>query len=424
MLRAEPLRFSKEGVADVVRSVLLPMWNTYSFFTTYAEADGITIADLEAAPAPAQRPEMDRWILSILQTLVSEVNEQMEGYYLYNVVPPTLGFIDHLTNWYVRRSRRRFWRARGESGEGDNDKLAAFATLYEVLTTFIEVLAPVLPFITEHLYQDLVARHDAGAVVSVHHRDFPNANTTLIDRELEESMAVVREVVRLGRNLRKKEGHRVRQPLSRLTVLTRDPQVAAAVKTHTDVIADELNVKEIVTSADEGELVLLSAKANFRKLGPELGADMRDVAAAIAALDAATLEDILGGGTTSVAGRELSAEDLVIERTPREETIVETGTDLVVALDIHISTDLLLEGIARELISRVQRMRRDAGLDVRDRVALSWWSEDSEVRAAIAAHSDQVASEVLAATMKEADQPLNDPIDIDDRSVGLQITPI
>jgi isoleucyl-tRNA synthetase len=367
---------------------------------------------------------MDRWILSVLQTLVSEVNEQMEGYYLYNVVPPTLGFIDHLTNWYVRRSRRRFWRARGESGEGDNDKLAAFATLYEVLTTFVEVLAPVLPFITEHLYQDLVARHDTEAVVSVHHRDFPNADTTLIDRELEESMAVVREVVGLGRNLRKKEGHRVRQPLSRLTVLTRDPQVAAAVATHTEMIADELNVKEVVTSADEGELVLLSAKANFRRLGPELGADMRDVAAAIAALDPRAVEDILQGGTAKVAGRELGVDDLIIERTPREETIVETGTDMAVALDTHISDDLLLEGIAREVISRVQRMRREAGLDVTDRVAFSWWSENPEVRAAISAHSDQMASELLAARMKEADQPLDDLIEIDDRTVGLQITPI
>jgi isoleucyl-tRNA synthetase len=188
------------------------------------------------------------------------------------------------------------------------------------------------------------------------------------------------------------------------------------------VIADELNVKEILTSADEGELVLLSAKANFRKLGPELGADMRDVAAAIAALDAGTLEDVLRGGTANVAGREFGEDDMIIERTARDETIVETGTDMAVALDTHISDDLLLEGIARELISRVQRMRREAGLDVTDRVAFSWWSEDPEVRAAIATHSDQIASEVLAATMKEADRPLDDPIQIDERSVGLQIT--
>ncbi len=268
VLRAEPVRFSSDGVAEVVRTVLLPMWNTYSFFTTYAEADGITMSDLEAAPPPGERPEMDRWILSMLQSLVSEVNRQMEGYYLYNVVPPTLGFIDHLTNWYVRRSRRRFWRARGESGEGDADKLAAFATLYEVLTTFIEVLAPVLPFITEHLYQDLVARHHPDAVPSVHHRDFPDADVALIDTGLEESMEVVREVVRLGRNLRKREGHRVRQPLARITVLTHDPGVASAVSTHVGVIGDELNVKEVVTSEDQGGAGVAVGEGKLPHAGP------------------------------------------------------------------------------------------------------------------------------------------------------------
>jgi isoleucyl-tRNA synthetase len=423
VLRAEPLRFSSDGVAEVVRTVLLPMWNTYSFFTTYAEADGITMADLASAPAPEQRPEMDRWILSVLQSLVAEVNQQMEGYYLYNVVPPTLGFIDHLTNWYVRRSRRRFWRARGESGEGDTDKLSAFATLYEVLTTFVEVLAPVLPFITEHIYQDLVARHDLAAVTSVHHRDFPDADAALIDHDLEESMSVVREVVRLGRGLRKREGHRVRQPLSRLTVLTHDARVAAAVGAHIEVIADELNVKEVVTSSDEGELVLLSAKANYRKLGPVLGADMPAVAAAIAALQPADLEAVLAGGVVRVDGRDLGADDMTIERTPREETIVETGSDLAVALDIHISEELLLEGIARELISRVQRMRRDSGLDVTDRIDLMWWSQDPVVRAAIAAHTDQVASEVLAVSVREVDDPGVDGFEIDDRPAGVRISP-
>jgi isoleucyl-tRNA synthetase len=421
VLRAEPLRFTNDGVAEVVRTVLLPMWNTYSFFTTYAEADGITTADLRAAPPPDRRPEMDRWVLSVLQSLVAEVNEQMEGYYLYNVVPPTLGFIDHLTNWYVRRSRRRFWRARGESGEGDTDKLAAFATLYEVLTTFMEVLAPVLPFITEHIYQDLVARHDPDAPVSVHHRSFPDANSSLIDRPLEDAMAVIREVVRLGRNLRKREGHRVRQPLARLTILTRDPSVAKAVAAHTEVIAEELNVKDVVTSGEEGSLVQLSAKANFRKLGPELGAVMPDVAKAIAALSGEALDEVLAGGKVVIAGREMGAEDMTIERTPREETLVETGTDFAVALDVHITHELLLEGIARDLISRVQRMRRDAGLEVTDRIALQWWSEDQEVRAAIAAHHDQIASEVLAVSITEIARG-GASFDLDGRVVALELS--
>jgi isoleucyl-tRNA synthetase len=422
VLRAEPLRFSKEGVAEVVRTVLLPMWNTYSFFTTYAEADGITSEDLAAAPPPQRRPEMDRWILSVLQSLVSEVNEQMEGYYLYNVVPPTLGFIDHLTNWYVRRSRRRFWRTRGESGEGDSDKLAAFATLYEVLTTFVEVLAPVLPFLTEHIYQDLVARHDPEAVASVHHRDFPDANGALIDRDLEASMAVVREVVGLGRNLRKREGHRVRQPLARITILTRDPIVAAAVDAHADVISDELNVKEVVTSSDEGQLVLLSAKANFRKLGPLLGKEMPVMAKAISELTPEQLEQVIAGEKVTAAGREIGGDDMLIERTPREKTIVETGPDFAVALDTDVSDDLLLEGIARELISRVQRMRRDAGLAVTDRIALEWSTADPVIRAAIETHESEIAAEVLATVIAEGDGVGEPQLDIDGRPARLQIS--
>jgi isoleucyl-tRNA synthetase len=339
------------------------------------------------------------------------------------VVPPTLGFIDHLTNWYVRRSRRRFWRARGESGEGDTDKLAAFATLYEVLTTFIEVLAPVLPFITEHLYQDLVARHYPDSVASVHHRDFPDAETLLIDSELETSMEVVREVVHLGRNLRKKEGHRVRQPLARLTVLTQDPAVADAVRAHADVIAEELNVKEVVTSPDEAELVALSAKANFRRLGPLVGSDMSQVAAAIAGMGSPELETVLSGGTVTLAGRQFGADDIHIERTPREGMVVETGTGLAVALDTRITDELVLEGIARDLVSRVQRMRREADLDVTDRIRLVWSSDDPLMRQALSTHGDLVAAEVLAASVEEIDRS-DDRIAIDDRPVGLWISPV
>jgi isoleucyl-tRNA synthetase len=423
VLRAEPLRFSLDGVAEVVRTVLLPLWNTYSFFTTYAEADGITVADLELAPAPADRPELDRWILSVLQSLVSEVNTQMEGYYLYNVVPPTLGFIDHLTNWYVRRSRRRFWRARGESGEGDADKLAAFATLYEVLTTFIEVLAPLLPFITEHLYQDLVARHRDDAVASVHHRDFPEAQPGLIHTGLEGAMEVVREVVRLGRNLRKKEGLRVRQPLARLIVLTRDEAIATAISDHAEVIADELNVKEVSTSADEGGLVQLSARANFRILGPRFGPKMPEAAAAIAALGPADLEAILAGGKVTISGEDLGMDDVIVDRAPREGTVVETGSALAVALDTTLSEDLVLEGVAREVISRVQRMRREAGLEVTDRINLAWSSEDETIRAALTRHTAQIAAEVLALSVEEDDSGEGEPYEVGAGVVTLAVNP-
>lgn len=421
VLRAEPLRFSKEGVADVVRTVLLPMWNTYSFFTTYAEADGITIADLESAPDPARRPEMDRWILSVLQTLVSDVNTEMEGYYLYNVVPPVLGFIDHLTNWYVRRSRRRFWAARGESGESDADKLSAFATLYEVLTTFNDALAPVLPFITEHLYQDLIARHDPGAVRSVHHRDYPVANTSIIDPELEASMAAVRDIVSIGRNLRKQQGHRVRQPLAVLTVLTRDAAIADAVARHANIIVDELNVKDVRTSEDESEHVTLGAKANFRKLGPELGAGMRDFAALIEAMDPSAIETIVNGGTIVLDGRTIGADHVVVERTPKEGTIVDTGDGFAVALDTRITDDLLKEGLAREVISHVQRLRREADLDVTDRIVLAWDTTDDLILKTFEEHGDRIGSEVLAVEISRQVDVSGEALEVDGYSVRLGI---
>ena len=397
VLRAEPLRFTEDGVRHVVRTVLLPLWNTFSFFTTYAEADGITLNDLAQAPPVAERPEMDRWIISVLQSLVADVNEQMEGYYLYNVIPPTLGFIDDLTNWYVRRSRRRFWAAR--TAAEDADKLAAFATLYEVLSTFATVLAPVLPFITERLYQTLVAEKDPRAPRSVHHRDFPTADETVIDPTLETAMATVRAVVALGHALRSKHELRVRQPLRTATVLTHDPAVKAAVASHGDLIADELNVLAVDVASDETGLVELSCKADFRKLGPELGPRMKEVAAGIAALPSADVVRLLEGSTLEVAGTAITADVVLVQRVAHEGVVVETTGALAVALDTTLDDDLVVLGTAREIISRVQGMRRDLDLDVSDRINLSWESDDPAVAAAFARHGDVIGGETLAAAI-------------------------
>lgn len=401
VLRAEPLRFSKDGVREVVRTVILPLWNTYSFFTTYAEADGITLEDLRSAPPVAERPELDRWVISVLQSLVAEVNRQMEGYYLYAVIPPVLGFVDDLTNWYVRRSRRRFWRARGGSNGDERDKLAAFATLYEVLVTFSQVLAPVLPFVTEHLYQDLVARHDPAAPRSVHHCDFPSADQSVIDTELEEAMETVRMVVRLGHALRKQEGLKVRQPLAALTVMTRHPAVRRAVGEHLELISDELNVKTVELREDETELVELTARCDFKKLGPRLGEKVKEVAAAVAALDSAAVEKLLRGETLQVAGEEIGAADVVVQRHPRQGTAVAAEGPLSVALDTRLDERLRREGLAREVVSRIQQLRRDQGLEVTDRIRLRWWSDDTEMAEALREFRQAVAAEVLAVELTE-----------------------
>ncbi|MBY5161553.1 isoleucine--tRNA ligase [Salsipaludibacter albus] len=421
LLRAEPLRFSEAGVRQIVRTVLLPLWNVVSFFTTYAEADGVSMADLAEAPAPADRPEIDRWVLSVLQSLVADVNREMEGYHLNRVVTPVLGFIEDLTNWYVRRSRRRFWR----SGDVERaDTLAAFATLYESLTTFARVLAPVLPFLTEHLHQVLEVAVDDDAPKSIHWTDFPQADESLIDTELESAMATVRSIISMGRHLRTSNDLRVRQPLRTLTVITRDPDVAAAVASHAGLVTDELNVREVVVRADEGELVSLTAKPNFRVLGPRLGAEMGAVAGGVAALSHEDLAAVADGGTVEVAGHELGRDDLDLRRDPNPGTVVEASGPLAVALDTTLDRELEVEGLARDLVSRIQQVRRDLDLDVSDRVVVGWASDDEQVREAFARHGDQIASEVLAVEITADDPTADVEVDCGVGPVSVSVTPV
>ena len=410
VVRGEPLRFSEAGVKEVVRTVLLPLWNSYSFFTTYAEADGITAADLDAAPALEDRPEVDRWVVSVLQSLISDVNKEMESYKLYSVIPPVIGFVADLTNWYIRRSRRRFWAHRGA---GDTaDKMAAFATLYEVLVTFSKVAAPVLPFVTEEIYQGLVRAVDQSAPESIHHVDFPEADTAAIDHDLEASMRTVRTVVNLGRGLRKRHDVRVRQPLRAVTIVTRDPAQQRAINSHIALVAEELNVHSVDVHADEAGLVDLQAKPNFKVLGPRFGKEMGAVAAQVASLTHEDIAAALDGATITAGPYALDAEDLVVTRAPREGTVVATDGSLSVALDVGIDEDLRIEGVAREIVNRIQSARRDAGFEVVDRIFVTWSSDDPDVVGAFAGHSDLIAGEVLAESIVRDDAAAGDAVDL------------
>jgi len=399
IVKGEPVRFAESGVRDVVRTVLLPLWNSYSFFTTYAEADGITPEDLQSAPALEDRPEMDRWIISVLQSLVANVNREMEGYRLFAVVPPIIDFVGDLTNWYIRRSRRRFWAHR--TAGDDLDKMAAFATLYEVLSLFSRVAAPILPFVTEEIYQGLVRQVDSEALDSVHLTDYPEADSAAIDEALERSIATVRTVVNLGRGLRKRHDLRVRQPLTSVTIVTRSTAEQAAVTNHAALIADELNVGRVDVHDDEAGLVDLEAKANFKALGPRYGKDMKRVAALIASLDHATIADLLDGSTFRSEGITLDASDIVVSRIPREGTVVAAEGSISVALDTEISEELAVEGMARELVNRVQGLRRQSDLAVTDRIDVNWATADESVSAAFDSHRDMIAAEVLAETLTE-----------------------
>ncbi len=397
VVRGEPLRFSEHGVREVVRTVLLPLWNSYSFFTTYAAADGITAEDLAAAPPLEERPEIDRWIVSVLQSLVSDVNREMQAYRLFAVIPPIIGFVEYLTNWYIRRSRRRFWAHRGV--DDDVDKLAAFATLYDVLTTFAAVAAPVLPFVTEEIYQGLVRAVDSNAPESVHHIDYPEADEESIDEELEMAMTTVRTVVNLGRGLRKRHDLRVRRPLRTVTVVTRDSAEQKAVEGHRSLIAEELNVHDVEVHADEAGLVDLAAKPNYKTLGPRYGKQMGAVSQIVTGLSHDDIAAILDGGTMQTDGFTLAEDDIVVTRAPREGTVVATDGSLSVALDTTIDDELRIEGLAREIVNRLQTARREAGLDVVDRIVIRWDSQDSDVIEAFDAHGSFIAGEVLASSI-------------------------
>ena len=400
VVRAEPLRFNEAGVREVVRTVLLPLQNAWSFFVQYANIDGFdanTGFHNQGMPAPKDRADLDRWILSVLQSLIKEVNEQMEGYFLYKVVPPTLGFIDDLTNWYIRRSRRRFWRSAADAA-GQFDKACAYATLYDVLVTFSKVMAPILPFITESIYQNLVIESGSNPDVpeSVHLCDFPEVDLELIDTELENNVGVVREIVSMGRSLRERYKLKTRQPLQSVTVVHHDPSQLAAASAYASLIQEELNVKTVLVESNAQALATMSFKANFKRLGPKVGRDMKAVAQAIGALTQDEWTIMAAGETKVLGGHEVDIDDILVTQTPKKDVVIETRNALSVALDHRLNDALRMEGLAREFVSRLQRMRKEIGLEITDRITLNVNSEEAALNDAIRTFDVYIRDEVLA----------------------------
>jgi len=414
VVRSEPLRFSERGLQEIVRTVLLPFWNTLSFFTTYAEVDGF---DPRRSPAPAlaQRPDIDRWVISVLQSLIADVNVEMEAYRLYNVVPRLVHFIDDLTNWYVRRSRPRFWKS-----SDDADKACAYATLYEVLVSFAKVLAPFMPFVTETVYQRLVRPVDAQAPASVHFCDYPQSLPTSIDPELEARMQLARDVVALGRKLREEQRIKVRQPLRRLTVVHRDPQLRAMALGSQALIQDELNIKSLHVEADESSFTSITVKPNFKTLGKRCGPKLKTIGAELAKWGFDEVARLESGGQIEVSGEAISLADVVLQRSALGGAVVATNGDLTVVLDTQLDPALKREGIAREFVSVLQNARKQAGLEVSDRIRVSWSSAEPEVREALAEHAAIVAREVLAAHFGEGTST-SDTCRLNEHDVGYGI---
>jgi isoleucyl-tRNA synthetase len=460
IVRAEPLKFSERGVKEVVRTVLLPLRNAWSFFNQYANIDGWHPVTSPRPPVDA-RSEMDQWILSVLQSLVAEVNTQMEGYYLYKVVPPVLGFIDDLTNWYIRCNRRRFWRS--SDATSAKDKASAYATLHEVLVTFSKVLAPVLPFISEAIYQNLVVeprresrraddevlagqhrrrdeqgeeqRRPEGAVSehrdfegedwdapdSVHLCDYPQADTALIKPKLETAIGMARTVVGLGRVLREQHRIKTRQPLGQILIVHHDENIHEAIAKQLPLICEELNVKYGEVTNDDADLATLTFKANFKRLGRRLGKRMREAAQAIAAFTRVEWEALQKGESITVADEPITAEDVIVTREPKGDVVIATDGPLTVALDVELDDELRQEGLAREVTSKVQRLRKDLDLAITDRIRLTWHTEDAELLAALNAHGGYIAQETLAGPFTYRPTSAPHPVDIDGRTLQVYL---
>ncbi|MDN3509090.1 MAG: isoleucine--tRNA ligase [Candidatus Neptunochlamydia sp.] len=385
VVQADDLRFCARGVELVLRQFLIPLWNSYVFLATYANI-------YKWKPNGSKpKADIDRWILSLLQKLISNVEKGMDKYALSQAVEPFITFIDQLTNWYIRRNRSRFW-----ADEETDDRSKAFQTLYTVLYELTKIAAPFVPFISEAIYQDLKGKANP---LSIHLCDYPQVDGTLRDERLEQEMASVQAAVSMGHALRKEHKLKVRQPLPKAHLISSNPDMIKLLKAQEHLILDELNVKAIEYHSDEKGFVDVSIKPNFKMLGRRAGPLMKKVQAAILALPSDALEG--GDYDLQIDGESfpISAEDILIDRRVKEGTIAATEGAITIALDTTLDETLKLEGLAREIVNKVNTQRRNQDFEVTDRIKMVIDST-SYVHECFAKHEDYIKGEVLATEVK------------------------
>ena len=381
-------RYSDDLVRDAVRDIVIPYWNIYSFFVTYAN-----IEDWTFDGQPGQLSELDRWIRSASVRVIGQVEQALEGYDVYTASTALLAYIEDLSNWYIRRSRTRFWKS-----EDGADKQAAFSTLYRCIRDLTLILAPFLPFVTETVYQRLIRRAEPGLPESVHLCRWPDVSHEQRDEVLESEMSLVTHAVNLGRSLRSRHNIKTRQPLRKMLLVVGRESDDAFVHRMEGLIREELNVRQVEISRREEDLVHLSVKANYRELGRFFAKRMPEAAAIIADWGMSEIETLEAGGTIDVLGVAVGLEGIAIQREEREGLIVITEQGFTVALDTELDEDLLQEGLARELVNRIQTLRKESELDVTDRIRLQLAGSPA-VLAAAEAHREYICRETLAVSL-------------------------
>ena len=386
------LKFDLEGVAEVRRKFFGTLYNTYSFFALYANTDSFTYS--EADIPLAERPEIDRWILSELNTLIKEVDALYADYEPTRATRAISDFVqENLSNWYVRLSRRRFWK-----GEYEADKIAAYQTLYTCLITIAKLMAPVAPFYADRLYKDLVSVTGKENKESVHLTDFPVADESYIDKSLESKMQKAQTISSLVLSLRKKESIKVRQPLQKIMIPIANATERAEIEAVANLIKHEVNVKEIELLEDASGILVKQIKPNFKTLGPKFGKDMKAIATAVQGFGQAEIAQFEKAQTYSLQLPDktvtLSLDDVEISTQDIEGWLVATAGSLLVALDIHITPELRQEGIARELVNRIQNIRKDNEYDITDRIQIRLQAHPA-LQAAVIANEAYIKNETL-----------------------------
>ncbi|ENI5845691.1 isoleucine--tRNA ligase [Flavobacterium psychrophilum] len=386
------LKFDLEGIAEVRRKFFGTLYNTYSFFALYANIDGFKYAEAEIPLN--ERPEIDRWILSELNTLIKVVDDAYADYEPTKAARAISDFVqENLSNWYVRLCRRRFWK-----GDYAQDKIAAYQTLYTCLITVSKLGAPIAPFFMDKLYRDLILTTQSEKYDSVHLAEFPKQVENFVDKSLESRMQKAQTISSLVLSLRKKEMIKVRQPLQKIMIPVLDNGFKAEIEAVSDLIMAEVNVKEIQLLDDASGILVKQIKPNFKALGPRFGKDMGLIAKEIQGFTADQISQLDKEGTLDIviSGKEitLSAEDVEIASQDIEGWLVANSGGITVALDITISDELRKEGIARELVNRIQNLRKDSGYDVTDKITVSVEKND-KINQAILDNQDYIKSETL-----------------------------
>lgn len=424
------LKFDPEGVEEVRRKFFGTLYNTYSFFALYANVDGF---DYREADIPFEkRPEIDRWILSLLNSLILEVDEQLSAYEPTKAGRAINDFVnDNLSNWYVRLNRKRFW-----GGEMNDDKLSAYQTLYTCLETVAKLMAPISPFYADKLYLDLwvvtvetlhaasLQSAHATSLQSVHLADFPEANEALIDKDLEERMDIAQKLSSMVLALRRKVNIKVRQPLTRIMVPILNDHRKEAIEAVQNLILNEVNVKEINYVTNTDGILIKKIKADFKKLGPRYGKIMKSLAAAIAAMSQENITELENTGFFKLQVEdqlaEITVDDVEIISEDIPGWLVANEGKLTVALDITITEELNREGIARELVNRIQNIRKSSGLDITDKINVII-QPDEKINDAVKEYKSYIANQILANSIEMEELTSGIDLEIDDYIIRIDV---